>query len=86
MIFKQEGYTRKQLLLSQQSSMRQVFLNKIGLTPSKVVLQDCGKRDFEEIQRASSALYAKHLQALVVLVQDLSNDQSNSANKGPTSI
>ena len=66
--------------------MRQVFLNKKGLTPSEVLLEECGERDIEEILIASSGLSTKHFQALVVPVQDPSNEQSKSANKGPTSI
>uniref|UniRef100_M0ZN59 Ankyrin repeat-containing protein n=1 Tax=Solanum tuberosum TaxID=4113 RepID=M0ZN59_SOLTU len=53
-------------------------LNKKGLTPLEVLLEECGDRDIEEILRASGALSAENLQVLVVPVQDPSNEQSSS--------
>ncbi|XP_015164467.1 ankyrin repeat-containing protein At2g01680-like [Solanum tuberosum] len=52
-------------------------LNKKGLTPLEVLLEECGDRDIEEILRASGALSAENLQVLVVPVQDPSNEQSS---------
>ncbi|KAH0726306.1 hypothetical protein KY290_002134 [Solanum tuberosum] len=63
-------------------------LNKKGLTPLEVLLEECGDRDIEEILRASGALSAENLQVLVVPVQDPSNEQSSreqTRDDGPRS-
>ncbi|XP_049387421.1 uncharacterized protein LOC125851699 [Solanum stenotomum] len=52
-------------------------LNKKGLTPLEVLLEESGDRDIEEILRASGAVSAENLQVLVVPVQDPSNEQSS---------
>uniref|UniRef100_M1D2V9 Ankyrin repeat-containing protein n=1 Tax=Solanum tuberosum TaxID=4113 RepID=M1D2V9_SOLTU len=63
-------------------------LNKKGLTPLEVLLEECGDRDIEEILRASGALSAENLQVLVIPVQDPSNEQSSREQRrddGPRS-
>ncbi|KAM3323124.1 ankyrin repeat-containing protein BDA1 isoform X1 [Capsicum chacoense] len=71
-------------------------LNKRGLTPLEVLLEESGDRDIEEILRASGAVTAKNLQSLqqealpqscVVQVQVPSNEQSSGElrREGPRS-
>ncbi|KAL3381017.1 hypothetical protein AABB24_001248 [Solanum stoloniferum] len=60
-------------------------LNKKGLTPLEVLLEECGDRDIEEILRASGALSAENLQVLVVPVQDQQSSREQTRDDGPRS-
>ncbi|KAH0766147.1 hypothetical protein KY285_002018 [Solanum tuberosum] len=60
-------------------------LNKKGLTPLEVLLEESGDRDIEEILRASGALSAENLQVSVVPVQDQQSSREQTRDDGPRS-